>query len=467
VRSTWNFDPLNPTAALRPATTQSFVDSNNKELWVSSAQMRQLVEAISTTSPGFLNGAGLTGFPASWVTPSYAAALPFFDTSKLTHDLVRQSIGSDGNSYPQIPAYSVEERIRAAYLRLDYDSDVFGHAIEGNIGLRYAGTRTVSVGRQRLLLRVERSPGSAAYDDIQVANALVTKENSYHDFLPSLNAATWLSPDMLLLRLGYGKVMARPSLDRLTPNFTCVINSGKAQFGGDGVDDCTGGNPDLRPYRAINKDLSLEWYPSRGSQLSLAYFRKDITNSIQNNVAVRKDLLGDGKVFDITTTINYAGATTKGIELAGQTAFTFLPGLLSGFGAGANYTRMSFDYARGGELLNPLDGSLLPFPGMSRTAYNLAIWYDKARINARLAYNHRDGYYTGSNDTFTSNPLFAEPTGFLDAKIQYRIDKHFSLSHEAKNLSNQSTLTTAGDITRPNEYSWSGRRYYLSLGYTN
>lgn len=465
VRYTWNYDPLNPTTALRPATSQSYIDANNKELWISSAQMQQLVQAISGTSPDFLRGAGVSGFPANWVAPSVAEAMTLLSSSALNHDSLRQARGSDGQLYSQIPSYGVQEHIRAAYLRLDYDDQLFGYPVSGNFGVRYAGTRSRSIGRQRLLMRVERAAGSTSYDDIQIANTLVGKDNVYHDFLPSFNAAAWLAPEALLLRLGYGKVIARPGLDRISPNFTCTINSGNPQFGGDGVDDCSGGNPDLQPYRAASKDLSLEWYPARDAQLSLAYFRKDISNAIQSNVTVRKDLLGDGKVFDITTTVNFPGATTKGIELAGQAGLTFLPGALSGFGVSANYTRMAFDYARNGTLTNPLDGSVLPFPGMSRTAYNVALWYDKAWLNARLAYNRRDAYYTGSNDTATGNPLFAAATGFLDAKIQYRIDRHFSIALEAKNLTNESTLTTAGAITRPNEYSWSGRRYYVSLAY--
>jgi iron complex outermembrane receptor protein len=465
VRYTWNWDPQNPTAALRPATVQPFTNANDKEIWVSSQQMQQLVNAIRSTSPTFLQGSRLGGFPAGWMTPSYSAALPFFDTSTFTHDLVRQAPGSDGNTYAQIPAYRVEERIRAAYVRFDVAYDLPGHPITGNIGLRYAQTRDRTIGRQRLFMRLERSPGSASYDDRQVATTVVSKDMTYHDLMPSANAMVWLRPDTLVLRLGYGKVMARPSLDSLNPNFTCTINSGKPQFGGDGYDNCSGGNPDLKPYRASNKDLSLEWYPNKSTQLSAAYFRKDIQNSILNNVTIRTDFLGTGTLYDVTTTINHDGATTSGIEMAGRMALTFLPGVLNGLGVDANFTRMSYAYAAGAEMVNPLDGNLLPFPGMSKTAYDLGFWYDKGRLNARLAYNYRAGYYTGTNDSSSGNPVFAAPTGFLDAKVQYRISDHMTLSLEAKNLTNEVTLTSAGAVSRPIEYSWAGRRYFVSLGY--
>jgi len=465
VRQIWNWDPLNPTTALRPATVQPFISANDREIWVSAQQMRQLVNAIRRDSPAFLKGAGLQGFPAGWITPSYEAALPFFDTTAFTHDLVRQAPGSDGSIHPQIPAYRVEERIRAAYVRLDAAHELFGLPVEGNLGLRYAQTRLRSIGRQRLFMRVERAAGSASYDDRLVGTTTVSEDNRYHDFLPSLNALAWLRPDTLVLRLGLGKVMARPSLESLNPNIVCTINSGKPQFGGDGVDNCSGGNPGLLPYRATNRDLSLEWYPNRHTQLSVAWFRKDIRNSILNNVALRKDFLGDGGLVDVTTTVNHDGATTSGIELAGRMALSFLPGVLNGLGIDATLTRMSYAYAPGADMINPLDGKQLPFPGMSRTAYDLSFWYDKGRINARLAYNYRAGYFTGTNDTSLGNPVFAAPTGFLDAKLQYRLTDRLSLSLEAKNLTDEVTLTSAGAASRPVEYSWAGRRYFLSLGY--
>lgn len=465
VRQTWNWDPLNPTTALRPAPVQPFISANDRETWVSAQQMRQLVDAIRSDSPAFLKDAGLPGFPAGWMAPSYEAALPFFNTAAFNHDLVRQAPGSDGGIHPQIPAYRIEERIRAAYVRVDLAHELFGLAVEGNLGLRYAHTRVRSIGRQRLFTRVERSAGSASFDDRQVGTTAVNEDNRYHDFLPSLNALAWLRPDTLVLRLGLGKVMARPSLNSLNPNIVCTINSGKPQFGGDGVDNCSGGNPDLKPYRAINQDLSLEWYPNRHAQLSVTGFRKDIRNSILNNVTLRKDFLGDGRLVDLTTTVNHDGATTSGIELAGRMALTFLPGVLDGFGVDATLTRMSYSYAAGAELINPLDGKLLPFPGMSKKAYDLSLWYDKGRINARLAYNYRAGYFTGMNDTSLGNPVFAAPTGFLDAKLQYRISDHLTLSFEAKNLTDEVTLTSAGATSRPVEYSWAGRRYFLSLGY--
>jgi iron complex outermembrane receptor protein len=460
-----NYDPLYTGIGQRPAVVQSFINSNNSETWISSQQMQEFVNAVRSTSPAFLQEAGVSGYPANWIAPDYQAGAPFFDTSRFNHDEVRQALGRDGNIYPQVPAYDTEERIRSAYLRLDFEHQLFGYDIDGNVGLRYTGTETKSTGLQQYRRRIERSAGSATFDDRVITNSIVTKDNKYHDVLPSFNAATWLVPDELAVRIGYGKVMSRPAINRLAPAINCLENGGNTQFGGDGFDDCSAGNPELKPYRAANKDVSVEWYPNRDTQLSVAYFRKDIQTSIQPNFVVRKDLFGDGKLWDVNTTVNYAGATTKGIELAGRTAFTFLPGFLSGLGVDANYTRMNFKYASGAEVLNTLDGSVLPFAGMSKNSYNLSIWYDKHKVNARLAYNYRDPYYTGGNDINTGNPVFMEETGYLDAKVQYRVTPNLIVSVEAKNLTDEVSQTTAGSSERKNDFVWNSRRYYVGASY--
>jgi TonB-dependent receptor len=185
------------------------------------------------------------------------------------------------------------------------------------------------------------------------------------------------------------------------------------------------------------------------------------------NVLVKNvDFFHDGKLFDVTQPINGKGATTKGVELAARSAFTWLPGWLSGFGGDANYTRMDYKYAPGAERLNILDGTVLPYPGMSRNAYNVSLWYDAGPINARVAYNYRDRFFTGTNDV-SGNPVFQEKTGFLDAKIQWRYNDHVTFSLEGKNLTDQAQITDAGDLFRVNELAWSGRRYFLSVSIKN
>ncbi|MDR7331115.1 TonB-dependent receptor [Roseateles asaccharophilus] len=467
VNQTIVFDPLYTGAAQRPNDSQTFINSGFKTSYVNGARMQEIINAVRTKSPGtFFGGYGdISGVPANWTAPSYAAAASsgIFDTSAFNHGYLYETPGSDGKTYPQIPAFDVSEKIKAAYVRLDWGTEILGLPLDGNVGVRYARTDVTSTG-----IRTDRTCNPATVSScspVVNSNTVVTLSNSYNDVLPSLNGTLQLLNGKLLVRGGWAKVMARPAINLLAPNVTCTTGSGDPARGGDGTDDCSAGNPDLKPYRATKYDLSLEYYPSRDTQVSLATFRTDINTYVRTGIVNRGvNFYGDGRLFDVTQAINGEGARTQGLELAGRTALTFLPGWASNFGVDANVTRMTFSYAQGNELISPLDNSVLPYPGLSKMAYNLGLWYDDGQFNARVAYHHRDKYYTGGNDV-SGNPNFRDKTAYLDAKLQWKATKNFTFAIEAKNLTDQAELTYAGDLSRPNELAWSGRRYYLTIGY--
>jgi len=465
VNGTLFYDRLAP--AVRAGTSTQFTSPVAYTNYVSRAQMAALAAAaLQPTQGGFFNGYSGVSYPSSWLSPSFQAAAPSFDTSLFNFGHLYQSPANDGNTYAQLPAFDVRERVTAGYARMDFESELFDLPLDGNFGLRYTDTSLASTGSSTFKTAVW-NPTKNAFDVVGSATDFVSLKRHYFDILPSLNLALTSLEGRLITRAGWGKVMARPDLAKMAPNITCTQGQGSdVTHGGDGTDDCTAGNPGLEPYRATKYDLSFEYYPSRDSQLSLGLFRTDIKTYVlpARQRVGSVDYLGDGTLYDVSMWVNGAGAITQGAELAGRAPLTFLPEWLSGYGVDANITRMAFKYEPGNELVNPLDGSLLPYPGMSRTAYNVALWYDRDMINARLAYHFRDRYYTGGNDV-TGNPNFRDRTGYLDAKIQYRITDKFTVSVEGKNLTNQAELTYAGDLARPNELAWSGRRYYLTAGF--
>jgi len=464
INQTLIYDP-NWRGTPRPADNQSLLNPYSSTRYATAAQMAQLIDTIRTRSPGsFFKGFdNVSNLPSNWIAPDFNKAAPFFDLTHFNHDLVQSARASDGNVYAQIPVYGAEERVRSGYGRLDFDTELFGYAINGNVGARYTHTRAVATGSYQNKIRVATGTGISGYTDYIVENGISSVANSYHDVLPSANAMTWLVPDIFLARVGWGKVMSRPRIDLLAPNATCTLHSGSSAFGGDGTDDCTAGNPDLKPFRATNTDLSLEYYPGPDTQVSVAFFKKDISSYIlEKQLQKNVDVFHDGTKWDVTQPVNGKGATTKGIEITARTAFTFLPGWLGGFGGDVNYTRMTYKYATGTERLNILDGTVLSYPGLSKNSYNVALWYDRGPINARVAYNARDRYYTGGNDV-SGNPNFQEKTGYLDAKIQYRYNDNITFSIEGKNLTDQEEITDAGDLFRVNELAFSGRRYYASV----
>nr|WP_315248307.1 TonB-dependent receptor [uncultured Duganella sp.] len=469
VNSTIVYDPFNTTGKLRASSVPSYPNYYYNDKYVSKADMAALISAVAGRTPGTFFGGynDVSNVPSGWMSPVYNNAVQYFDTSHFNFDSVYSAKGNDGKVYPQIPTFQVKETIRAAYVRADFDTELFDRNLWGNIGVRYTGTRNTATGLNKLTVRTPNGGTSTAYTDTVISNSIVSMDNKYHDYLPSANVMMWLIPDQFMLRLGWGKVMARPAIDKLVPAANCILGSGSNLVGGDGTDDCTAGNPELKPYRATNKDLSLEYYPSADTQLTAGFFRKEIDSYIVTKALRSKvDFFHNGILFDVTGPTNGQGATTNGVELTWRQALTFLPGYARGLGLDMNYTRMNYKYAPGTALINPLDGTELTYPGLSKNSYNAAVWYDLGDINARVAYNYRDRYYTGGADV-AGNPVFQQKTGYLDAKIQWRYNKNITVSLEGKNLTDQAQTTDGGSSLRVNEVAWAGRRYFLTLSVKN
>ena len=426
---------------------------NSTENW-SRAFSNQVFAAAMTDLPSNFYYAG-NGLPSTWKYPTFAGISQYLDTSHFNLNNLYQGVGNDGKTYDQIP-YSIDEKTNAQYLRLDYGFDLGGREVLGNFGLRRVYTETSSTGQ---VTRNETRLVNGVASTNTVSNSQVTFKRDYTIWLPSFNIQTWLIDNRLSARAGYAQLMARPLGNFIIPNVTCTINYTNDGTAEDGPDSCSAGNPALKPYRADQYDLSFEWYPDTDTQLSAGFFYKDIKSfylSQRTNLG-QQDIFGDGTLYYYNTYINGDGAKISGLELTAKTAFTWLPGLLSGFGVDLNYT---YQKAKDVGVFSSLDGSSLPYPGLSEHSYNATLWYDKGPINARLAYNYRSEYLVTAADQ-SGNPIFRDPTGYLDGKITWRTPvKGLSFFAEGKNLTKEDETSWAGDIRLINT-GYAGRRFFM------
>ncbi|WP_290482767.1 TonB-dependent receptor domain-containing protein, partial [Hyphomonas sp. UBA3601] len=138
---------------------------------------------------GYGNGLDYGSNDTSWVSANWDAAIDLSGILDITGDI---------GSRPQSNR-SVEEEDLGGYVQLDFETDLSGMNLRGDIGARYVETTTTASGYV---------PGSGGL-------ALRTVENSYTDFLPALNLVLEAS-DQIQFRAGVAKVMARPSLGNLT-----------------------------------------------------------------------------------------------------------------------------------------------------------------------------------------------------------------------------------------------------------
>jgi iron complex outermembrane recepter protein len=383
--------------------------------------------------------------------------------------------------------FGVSEKDTGFYFQADFNFDLFGRPMRGNAGTRVAITDVTS-------------------DGTSSAGRPIQGKNKYTDYLPSMNLV-YEPLDDFFLRFGMSKVMARPLLGNLSPSITAISvpNTG-ATVGG----TMTIGNPKLAPFRAMNIDLSAEWYFAPGGLLSLAFFNKDIGSFPQTVLfeARLSQLVDPESVAAIAAQFTNAnqiayinadntflsrqfrdapGGWLRGIEASFQTDFTFLPGFLENFGVQLNYTRIwsELDYILDpGTATTPQVTGKAPFLGVSPQAFNATLYYEDKRFRARVSAAQRKGYSTtyplasgacspGLQAPLPANPsvagtecngplindfAYSQSTLNVDASMSYKVTDYATLSLEGLNLTNQTSDRYAYQGQEAvTQYSSSGR----------
>jgi TonB-dependent receptor len=464
----------------------------------------------------------------------------YADLSDWNLNCLYECIADDGKVYKH-NSYATKEITSSAYAMLDFESEIFGMDVIGNVGVRY---QSVDVTAQTVLVVQNRTavPSTTgtpprptySFQDTLVTSTEATVNRSSRDLLPSFNISLWPIEDELAIRYSIAEQRARPSLTQLTGTsvVTCfnvdeaqrdaleqflaqnpgAIDDGNAEtddgaesesFINSYVDRCSGriGNPALKGYGALTQNLSLEWYPNRDTQVSLAGFKIAVDTGRPTGVDDPAYVI-DGNPYTVGTYEDgEGGLDTTGWEFSVKSAFTFLPGILRHTGGGFNTSQVSSKGGDEGRYFDRLSGLVLPVRGESAFYHNINLWYDDGRINARVAYQTRDVYFQaydveGSNrvpnetiagnlgyrEPFGSttsyfkigNPAFRSKTNSLDARASYNLNEHIQFFVEGKNLLDDTqykhTPHEYREIAPETTYRWDntyvGRRYYVGMTYT-
>ena len=421
------------------------------------------------------------------------------------------------------------ERTMAAYARADFGVEDFGNgmSLTGNIGVRFVRTKDDSTGSLTYPTPTSifdpsslgLNPAGVAYSKdvggfcqsqrdkppasgtinaictvsaaqqaaiIAYANAGSTPDiakQKFNFWLPSANVKLQVTPT-LLFRAAGSKAISRPNFGDLR-NFVGVgVSSGNTA--GNYQFSASSRNPFLRPVEATQFDLTSEWYFSKVGSLTATLFQKTLSNIIVDNFGYTRTLTNNGQTFDVQVNgpANVKGKSRiKGAEIAYQQTFDFLPGVLSGLGMQANYT-----YVKAGKIPNPVpangaaDGSRppqdiaglydnLPLQGLSKHTVNVAGFYDKGPFYARVAYSWRSKFLLTNRDCcFPYLPVYALPTGQLDASAFVTVNEHFKLGVTASNLLDETTRTNfllnGAGLEAPRSFFKNDRSYTLSARMT-
>jgi TonB-dependent receptor len=270
-------------------------------------------------------------------------------------------------------------------------------------------------------------PVGAAQRDY--AGTLRTREGSYTKAFPSVHLTQDVTQN-LKARLSWSTGFGRPALTNSLPNET--VNETQQTL--------TINNPSLLPQMAKNWDATLEYYFEPVGAVSIGWFHKSIQDYIVSGINVGtvgtgndNGFNGEYSGFTILTTSNAGEATVKGWEFTYQQQFTFLPGLLKGLGASANYTVIETFGNFGGAAnlgTNEVQG-FIPKTG------NASLSWRYRKFSARVLYNYTSDYITSytAASVGRNQYRYAYKTFTVGAAYQWRPSLSFTI--DVGNLTNE------------------------------
>ncbi len=425
------------------------------------------------------------------------------------------------NKRSNAASFGVGEVDTGGFVQLDYNYELFGRDVTGNIGVRQVKTQITAEGRTNTGRPIEET-------------------NEYDDTLPSFNV-NFHATDSLYIRLAAAKTMARPLLGNLSPAISAIsVPNNGATTGG----SLTVGNTQLKPFRSNNYDISVEWYFAKDSLLSFAAFDKEVSSFPQT-------VLFDGKLSDFLDADSIAATkaqlTGTDVQIANAAAyidsgnpftarqvrdapggslwgweasyqqdlgflpdrFAFVPKYVENFGVQLNATHIDSKLAyildpgvrSKGVQTKPQVLANGPWLNASPDSLNFTFYYEVPKFSARLSVAKRSGYFNKFPIAAGScNPGLQDPTAAglangaagasasqvacdgpllndfegsrdttnVDGKVTWNVTERLSLTLEGLNLTNQTSNRYAYPLTAQpvvTLYSSTGRQITLGVRY--
>ncbi len=394
----------------------------------------------------FLGGEG-GNFPRQWLSFDPEAYFAFLESDAAADaaDLAtglpvgsRRAFLAANNGYAAIrypDSFRVKERIIGGYAQTDFRSELAGLPISGNLGVRYVHTDVKSNGSQQVLLDLRTITGdTTAYTVVYAPGAAaVQRKSSYDDFLPSLNVKLDFS-DEITARFAASRTVTRPDLTLLAPRVSFTnLRPGNLE--------ASGGNPDLKPYKSTNFDLSGEWYYQKGGYFTVGAFYKRVDNFIVSQVAIETfqianaDNLFPGGLapFNVRRPRNLESADVYGVEIGFQHSFNWLPSPFDGLGVTLNAT-----FVKSNAGVSSDTGTSFALEGLGHSQ-NAVLFYEKGPISARIAYNRRNRFLQTLANGTGGDPVYVQPNQQVDVQANYALTENITVFFQGVNIFNEKT----------------------------
>jgi TonB-dependent receptor len=331
-------------------------------------------------------------------------------------------------------SYAVTEKTATFYVEADFA----GRDWSGNLGVRVVRTETTAATASAVPVSLWTPSNNAS--TVQTWNVQygtsqpIGANGSYTIALPSLNLAYWAIPQQLQVRFALAETMARPNLSELAPTSTNNGINGSPQL-------YYNGTAGLKPIRAGQLDLSIEWYYGPHSALTAAVFAKKIRDDIYQAVQTDVDLgtlqyvggppgtpgIKPTKFkWTVQAPANGAESYVSGIEVTWQHI------MQNGFGTRVQFTgTKTRSYDQSGNFVGAINAA-------PPTTFSISLIYEKNRLSADITWDHQSSYTVACSQC-TEIPgwgAISDAFDWVTASIHYNIAKGFEIYAEGKNLSN-------------------------------
>ncbi len=360
----------------------------------------------------------------------------------------------------------ISEKVSAAYVQAELK--LFNNKLGIVTGVRYEKTEDSGVGAKidpdapfvrnadgtfldgdpvtAGLQRVRKTAAGAA-GSLQEVGVIYTERafhnsNSYDSYNPSFHA-TYQLKDNLQFRFSYARTFGRPDYTDIIPSATIDENENAIFTPGSSPGTITLTNTGLKPWKANNYDVSLEYYFKRGGVASVGAFQKNLQDFWGTFnaplTAAQATALGLDPIYAGWTAItktNVGDAKITGLEVNFQHTLDFIPGWGRYFSINANATKL--------HLTGPNGTDFRRF--IPETA-NFSLSFNHKPVTIRVTYNYRGRQLVQSIANAQSD-VAGTPAGSggfsqyyaarynLDTNFTYTYSKRLQFFFNARNITN-------------------------------
>lgn len=336
--------------------------------------------------------------------------------------------------------YNIREQITAGYLRFDQK---LGKRLEATAGLRV----------ERTDLKTNGFNVTVPDEGDATIAPTGTYKHHYTDLLPSLLLKYKFCTDGNL-RASVTKTISRPKYSALIAN-KCFNTADYT---------ATIGDPNTKPAKAFNFDLSADYYFKSVGMVSVGMFYKNIKNvniEWSSNKYLGSDLGLTGELaqesWKVTQNINAYDASVIGVEAAYQRDFSFIAPTLKCVGFYATYTYTHSTTRNFNERLNVQESDNVKMAGSPEHTANASLFFEKWGANIRLSYNFASSFI---DEMSTSRQLdrYYDKVNYLDLNASYTWGEKtkFTVYANANNLLNQPLRYYQGEKKRTMQVEYYG-----------